>query len=153
MNQRETLAVGDQTLAQAARMHVLHGLRRTRLAGRPLQAGMKEISDFFAVLVERAEEAGVKFVVFLQELLEDGVPNLVGMQLRVLFAGRGGHALFREYIVVDLAHVFGRLARLARHRRPHLEFLDRLVEGQVHDELLRMLRRTRSPPTDASSVP
>ena len=32
----------------------------------------------------------------------------------------------------------GRLTGLAGHRLPHLEFLDHLVQGQVHDKLLRM---------------
>ena len=65
-------------------------------------------------------------------LLQDVLSDAAGRAL-------GERALFSEDLRVDLPHVLAGLARLARHRRPHLELLDRLVQGVRHDERLRVL--------------
>ena len=100
---------------------------------------MEEIGDLAAELVERAEEAGVELVVLLKQLLDDRFPDALGGDFGMLLAAAGTDALFGRGLRVDLAQIVGRLAGLARHRGPHLELLDGLVQGHVHDERCGML--------------
>ena len=118
---------------------VAQGVGRAGVAGRALQAGVEEVGHLAAELVERSEKAGVELVILLEQLFEDRLPDAVGGDLGMAFAAAGADALVGEQLAVDLAHVLRRLARLARHRRPHLELLDGLVQGVVHDERRRVL--------------
>jgi hypothetical protein len=102
---------------------------------------VEEVGDLFGELVERTEEPGVKLVVLLKQLLDQRFPEPLRGDLRIFLAGGWGHAHVAEHALVNIAHVVGGLARLAVHRAPHLEFLDGLVQGDVHDELLRVLEK------------
>ena len=53
--------------------------------------------------------------------------------------GLGASRCSSSCVRVEVQHVLGRGARLAAHRRPHLELRDRLVQGHRHDERLRVL--------------
>ena len=59
----------------------------------------------------------------------------------MLFARRRGQAQLGQDTAINLSHVIGGLAWLARHRAPHLELLHRLVEGDVHDEFIGVLKQ------------
>jgi hypothetical protein len=138
LSQREALSVGHKSLLDAARLDVLESFHAARVEGRSLHARMKEERDLFDVIAYAAVFGGVELVVLLLQLLDDIVPNLLRLDFRILFAVRGGHFQLIERPVVKLPHVFGRLPRLARHRGPHVELFDRLVEGHLHNQFLRM---------------
>src|SRR4051794_16838780 len=113
---------------------MLQPFGRAGVADRALEAGVKKVGHFTAVLVKRSKKSGVELVVLLKKSLDDGLPEAVGGHFGMAFAAAGTDALVGEQLAVNLAHVFGGLSGLARHGSPHLEFLDGLIQSVVHDE-------------------
>src|SRR5262249_16203979 len=106
---REALPVGEESLAQAAFLHVAQRFGRSLVTARSLQAGMEEVRHFPRELVERAEEIGVELVVLLKQPLDDGIPDPLGVDLGKALARRGGRLLLVESAAKQDLHVLRRL--------------------------------------------
>ena len=99
------------------------------------------------------EPAQVRFVLGVNErrrlagvqTIHERFPEPLSRYLGILFTScRHGLLLIHE-ILVNLPQVVGGLPGLPRHRTPHLEFLNGLIESHIHDELDRVVKIERAP--------
>ena len=120
--------------------------RPPRGSARPLQAGVEEVGDLAAELVQRPVERGVELVVLLQQPLDDVLPDPLARAPPGTSRRRCRPSAVRSGPACRAPACTRRGSGLAGHRPPHLELLDRLVQGHVHDELGAGARRTARPP-------